>query len=103
MDPPLYDDRSGYDSREEGDRYDAKMCAPMPIRMKPGDALMSTISVTDEEFGQDFLTGSEGADKSPCPVKSACVLTCLAAAAPDRCLPPVATAIGPRKSIWPGI
>jgi len=81
LNPPLNDGYSGYDSREEAGRYDPKMSTALPIHMKPGDALISTISVSDKEFGNipDWLRRS---DKSGCPVKSACVLTCLAAAAP---------------------
>ncbi len=81
LNPPLNDGASGYDSREESERYDPKMATPLPIRMKPGDALVSTISATDAEFGH-FVNWLRGSDKSPCPVKSACVLTCLAEAAP---------------------
>ncbi len=87
LNPPLSDGASGYDSREEGGRFDAKMCASLPIRMKPGDALISTISATDAEFGK-LPNWLRRADKSPCPVKSACVLTCLAAAAPEDAFRP---------------
>jgi hypothetical protein len=81
LNPPLNDGYSGYDSREPAGRYDPKMSAQLPIKMKPGDALISTISASDAEFGKipDWLRKS---DKSPCPVKSACVLTCLASAVP---------------------
>ena len=87
LNPPLSDGASGYDSREEGGRYDPKMSAALPIHMKPGDALISTISVSDEEFGKipDWL---RKADKSSCPVKSACVLTCLASAVPEDAFRP---------------
>ncbi len=81
LNPPLNDHASGYDSREEGHRYDSKMCAPLPIHMKPGDALISTISVSDTEW-KTIPRWLRKSVKSPCPVKSACVLTCLAAAAP---------------------
>ena len=81
LNPPLNDNASGYDSREEGGRYDPKMSTPLPIHMKPGDALISTISASDAEFGK-IPNWLRKADKSPCPVKSACVLTCLASAVP---------------------
>ncbi len=81
LNPPLNDYHSGYDSREGGERYDARMCARLPIQMKPGDALISTISVSDKELGK-IPSWFRRSDKSDCPVKSACVLTCLAAAAP---------------------
>ncbi len=87
LNPPLADGASGYDNREEGGRFNPKMCAALPIHMKPGDALISTISATDAEFGK-LPNWLRRADKSPCPVKSACVLTCLAAAAPDDAFRP---------------
>jgi hypothetical protein len=82
LNPPLDDNHSGYDDREEGHRYDAKMCTPLPIRMKPGDALVSTISVTDQEYKKTTHRWLRKMVVSPCPVKSACVLTCLAAPVP---------------------
>ena len=81
LNPPLNDSASGYDNREEEDRYDPKMCTPLPIHMKPGDALISTISTTDEELAKlpAWLRRNEHYGS---PVKSASVLTCLAAAVP---------------------
>ena len=81
LNPPLMDGASGYDSREEGGRYDPKLSAPLPIHMKPGDALISTVSASDKEF-QKIPDWLRKADKSDCPVRSACVLTCLASAVP---------------------
>lgn len=37
--------KSGFDSRVAGGRFDPKMRANPPIQMKPGDALISSISV----------------------------------------------------------
>jgi hypothetical protein len=87
LNPPLDDDHSGYDSREEGHRYDAKMGTPLPIHMKPGDALISTISVSDAEW-KTVPRWLRKSVKSPCPVKSACVLTCLASAVPEDAFRP---------------
>jgi len=52
LNPPIVDNASGYASREEADRYDPKMCTLLPIHVKPGDALISTISATDEELAK---------------------------------------------------
>lgn len=41
--------RSGFDSRTPGNRYDEKMRAELPISLKPGDNLVSSISATDEQ------------------------------------------------------
>ena len=81
LNPPLNDGSSGYDSREEADRYDPKMSTPLPIHMKPGDALISTISASDEEL-EKLPAWLRRNEKYSSPVKSACVLTCLAAAVP---------------------
>ena len=87
LNPPLNDGYSGYDSREPAGRYDPKMSTPLPIHMKPGDALISTISASDKEHRTipDWLRRS---DKAGSPVKSACVLTCLASAAPEDAFRP---------------
>jgi hypothetical protein len=81
LNPPLNDSKSGYDSREEGSRYDSRLCATLPISMQPGDALISTISVSAEEYG-NIPKWLRRSDKSICPVKSACVLTCVEKALP---------------------
>ena len=79
LNPALNDSKSGYDSREEAGRYDGSMCTALPINMKPGDALISTISASVAEF-KTIPNWLRKADKSNCPVKSACVLTCVSAA-----------------------
>jgi hypothetical protein len=88
LNPPLNDGASGYDSREEGHRYDASMCTPLPILMKSGDALISTISVSDQEYNKTTRRWLRRIVVSPCPVKSACVLTCLASAVPEDAFRP---------------
>ncbi len=41
--------RSGFDSRTPANRYEEKMRAELPITLKPGDNLVSSISATDEQ------------------------------------------------------
>ena len=42
--PPV-NARSGFDSRVAGGRYDPSLVVQLPVAMKPGDALVSSISV----------------------------------------------------------
>jgi len=72
--PPL-NDRSGFDSRVEGNRYHPEMRSDPPIRMQPGDALVSSISV--DEMGV-LPAPLRPSDKAISPVRSVSVLTCLA-------------------------
>jgi hypothetical protein len=76
--PPL-NDRSGFDSRVEANRYDPSLRANPPVHMKPGDALVSTISV---DKMRELPAPLRPSDKAISPVRSASVLTCLPAPAP---------------------
>ena len=71
--------KAGFDDRIEGDRYDATQAVEPPIRMKPGDSLISTVSVEKVRVLPRLLRHS---DKASSPVKTAAVLTCLAEPAP---------------------
>ncbi len=48
--------KSGFDSRCRHDIYDAALTAQLPIRMKPGDALVSTISKKNLKRGKHYST-----------------------------------------------
>jgi hypothetical protein len=63
--------RAGFDSRIPGGRYDPEQFTQLPIQMKPGDALVSTISRENREI-KSF--GGQHVD----PLRVAAVLTCLA-------------------------
>ena len=65
---------SGFDSRVQSQRYYPKISATLPISMKPGDALISTISV--RAVGE-FPSPLRGSESSISPVLSAAVLTCV--------------------------
>ena len=71
---------SGFDDRVKAGHYDPSLRAKLPIRMKPGDALMSTISVEKIRELPPFLTPTAKERKTPerGAVRSASVLTCLA-------------------------
>jgi len=71
--------RTGFDKRASGNRYDANLTVKTPVKLKPGDALISSLSMADgekpaEPFGGGTQSGS--------PVKSVSVLTCLEKPAP---------------------
>jgi hypothetical protein len=61
-------DRGGFDSRMASGSYDPAQFTPLPIALKPGDALVSTISAPEPLYA---YTGHGQ------PVQAAAVLTCL--------------------------
>jgi hypothetical protein len=63
--PPVLD-KSGFDTRVRHDIYDPELTAHLPIRMKPGDALVSTISKRNMARGTHYTT-----------TQSVAILTCL--------------------------
>lgn len=71
--PPV-NARSGFDSRVAGGRYDPGLVVQLPVAMKPGDALVSSISV---ETMRELPAPLRPADRSHSPVRSVAVLTCL--------------------------
>jgi len=76
--PPV-NARSGFDSRVAGGRYDPKLAVALPVSIKPGDALVSSISVREM---RELPAPLRPADRSHSPVRSVAVLTCLADPAP---------------------
>ena len=90
LNPALNAAHSGYDSRAgdslNGYVWDAGMCVTPPISMKPGDALVSTISAANPSTIVPWLAVTGAGSCSP--VLSACVLTCLSSAVPDDAFRP---------------
>jgi hypothetical protein len=65
--------RSGFDSRIRDNRYDSSLLSVPPLKLKPGDSLVSTISFkTIGEAGRVLRPR----DRTASPVKSASILTC---------------------------
>jgi hypothetical protein len=65
-------DKSGFDDRTQGGRYDSSLRASLPVQLSPGDALTSSISVqTVGTIDQVMRRGSYGQS----PVRSVSVLT----------------------------
>jgi hypothetical protein len=73
LNPPIVD-KGGWDSRMRYGRYDPELCAPLPIRMKPGDSLVSTVSV---ERTRELPRMVRTSDKASSPILTAAVLTCM--------------------------
>ncbi|MHC4406322.1 MAG: hypothetical protein ACYTG0_42360 [Planctomycetota bacterium] len=82
--PPV-NSRSGFDSRVPGGRYDPRLRTELPIAMKPGDALVSTISV---DKVRELPAPLRPADRTISPVRSAAVLTCLSSPVPPDAFRP---------------
>ena len=71
--------KAGYDNRILGNRYDPDQVVQPPVKINPGDALISTISGGPPETNPRMLRTEE---KSKSPVKTAAVLTCLETSVP---------------------
>jgi hypothetical protein len=93
----------GFDSRTKACQYDPRLSVRVPIRMKPGDALISSVSL--QEGGRVMAVMPEGPFGSPpwvwkehirimghydqfSPVKTTAVLTCLGEAVPPDAFRP---------------
>ena len=64
-----------FDSRAEGHRYDPKQFARLPLTLKPGDVLISSISVAKPGAQERMLGPSD--HKNVSTVQAAAILTCL--------------------------
>ncbi|MBN1761173.1 MAG: hypothetical protein JW863_22785 [Chitinispirillaceae bacterium] len=69
---------SGFDSRVSSNRFRANLRAGFPCAMKPGDALISSISL--DTIGTHGPWLREGNETPESPVKTVSVLTCLSSA-----------------------
>ena len=72
---------TGFDNRLEAGRYSSGFDAHLPIAITPGDALVSSISMSASEFDK-YPNMFRPSDTSPDPIKTAAVLTCLASQVP---------------------
>jgi len=82
---PLHQGKSGFDNRVAGGRWHPQLFHEPPVHLNPGDILVSTISV---EKMQKLPAPLRPADKAISPVRTASVLTCLAAPAPPDAFRP---------------
>ena len=74
---------AGFDSRIPGRGYDPEKFTKLPIAMVPGDALVSSISRTNEEVLKTDCEGSH-----PDPIRVAAVLSCVAEPQPPDAFRP---------------
>lgn len=81
LNPPSREKSAGFDSRIPSGRYDPELFTHLPIAMKPGDALVSTISRRNDE-----LTKFSGQHVDP--LRVAAVLSCVAAPLPPDAFRP---------------
>jgi len=70
----------GYDGRIKG--FDPKSAAAFPLMLKPGDSLVSSISLAERQQNQTFPNPDRRRTTETGPMRTYAVLTCLAAAAP---------------------
>jgi len=71
--------KTGFDDRLQGSRYDPRFDVFPPVTLRPGDALISSISVSEVGLIPNMLRPS---DRAAVPVRTAAVLTSLAEAVP---------------------
>jgi hypothetical protein len=77
--PVTSQEASGFDSRVVSSRFRANLRVSFPLAMKPGDALISSISLDTIGSLEPWLR--EGNNEKPeSPVKTVSILTCLASA-----------------------
>ncbi len=72
---PVDQDISGFDVRVHADRFRERLRVYPPIKLKPGDELISSISVSSVGGGCNWLKEDE---RTISPVASVSILTCLA-------------------------
>ena len=78
---PNVQDKTGFDDRTEGNRFDATLRSNPPFTLRPGDSLVSSISVTTLRQIDNWLREGNN-EKSSSPVKSVSILTCVSTPPP---------------------
>jgi hypothetical protein len=81
--PPV-DDDTGFDSRTDGNRYNASLRANPPVQLVPGDSLVSSISVETVGATKRWLFNKETGS----PVKTISILTSVTAPQPPDAFRP---------------
>lgn len=75
---PTFKQISGYDDRVDGNRFREELRKYSPIELNPGDMLLSSISVSENEHRKLERWLREGqSDRATSPVYSISILTCL--------------------------
>jgi hypothetical protein len=73
--------KTGFDDRTEQNRFDATLRSNPPFTLRPGDSLVSSISVTTLGQVDNWLREGKN-EKTRSPVKSVSILTCVSTPPP---------------------
>ena len=92
---PNVQDKTGFDDRTQGNRFDAFLRSNPPFTLRPGDSLVSSISVTTPGQVDNWLREGKN-ERTRSPVKSVSILTCVST-------PPPADAFRPSYGNTSGI
>ena len=84
---PNVQDRTGFDDRMQGNRFDATLRSNPPFTLRPGDSLVSSISVATPGRVENWLREGSG-EKSRSPVKTVSILTCVSTPPPPDAFRP---------------
>jgi len=96
LNPSATIEKVGFDSRIPHGRYDPKLFLAPPIFLKPGDSLISSISLDEIHSVIPMLWRIEKSQRSP--LRTVAVLTCLNAPAPPDAFRPAYT--GKKNQIY---
>ena len=83
---PNVQDKTGFDDRTQGNRFDATLRSNPPFTLRPADSLVSSISVTLGRV-ENWLREGSG-EKSRSPVKTVSILTCVSTPPPPDAFRP---------------
>lgn len=89
LNPSAAIDKAGFDSRIPYGRYDPKLFLTPPIVLKPGDSLLSSISLENLHAEKPMLWNISKDQRSP--LRTVAVLTCLDAPVPSDAFRPAYT------------
>ena len=81
IDLPNVQDKTGFDDRTQGNRFDATLRSNPPFTLRPGDSLVSSISVTTPGQVDNWLREGKN-ERTRSPVKSVSILTCVSTPPP---------------------
>lgn len=86
LNPSAIIEKAGFDSRILHGRYDPNLFLTPPIHLKPGDSLLSSISLDELRTVKPMLYAIKNSQRSP--IRTIAVLTCLTAPVPKDAFRP---------------
>ncbi|MHB8139327.1 MAG: hypothetical protein ACYDGO_13215 [Smithellaceae bacterium] len=96
LNPSATIEKTGFDSRIPHGRYDPKLFLAPPVTLRPGDSLLSSISLDEIHTVKPMLYALKNSQRSP--IRTVAVLTCLEAPVPADAFRP--TYAGKKKQIY---